>query len=187
MNAPTKGHFGTVKRKLRYFKETTSISISYHCGHFCLRGYVDAAYASKEKMSKSTGGYIFFLGNTASTWSSHSQSMVTKSSTECELVSLIEATDEAKCLATFLTDLGRDLRPVPIMEDRKGTADLAQHDAFSKRTKLITVCVRYIREQVQALEVQLSVCLPTHEQAADGFTQYLPCTAFLRFQRDILN
>ncbi|CAM9699233.1 unnamed protein product, partial [Discosporangium mesarthrocarpum] len=119
------------------------------------------------------GGYIFFLGHAALTWSSHRQSMVTKSSTECEVVSLIEATDEAKYLATFLTELGHDPRPVPIMVDNKGTEDLAQHGAFSKRIKHITVRVRYMHDQVQAREVQI-IRVPTHEQVADGFTKYLP-------------
>ncbi|CAM9698674.1 unnamed protein product [Discosporangium mesarthrocarpum] len=93
-------------------------------------------------MTKSMGGYIFFLGNAALTWSSLRQSMVTKSSTECKLVSLIEATDEAKYLATFRTELGHDPRPVPIMEDNKGTADLAQHGANSNRAKHIFYCTR---------------------------------------------
>ncbi|CAM9735481.1 unnamed protein product [Discosporangium mesarthrocarpum] len=119
------------------------------------------------------GGYIFFLGNAAVTWSSHRQSMVTKSSTECELVSLIEATDKAKSLATFPTELGHDPRPVPIMEDNKGTADLAQHGAFFKRTKHIAVRVRYMHDPVQAHEVQ-NIRAPTHEQVADGFAKYLP-------------
>ncbi|CAN0130675.1 unnamed protein product, partial [Discosporangium mesarthrocarpum] len=132
------------------------------------------------------GGYIFFLGNAALTWSSHRQSMATKSPTECELGSLIEATDEAKYLATFLTELGHDPRPVPIMEDNKGTADLAQHVAFYKRTKHITVRVRYMHDEVQAHEVQI-ISMPTHEQVTDGFKKYLPRTAFLRFSRDILN
>ncbi|CAM9465609.1 unnamed protein product, partial [Discosporangium mesarthrocarpum] len=131
------------------------------------------------------GGYIFLLGHATLTWSSHRQAMVTKSSTECELVSLIEATDEAKYLATFLTELGHDPQPVPITKNNKGTADLAQHGAISKHTKHITVRVRYMHDQVQAHEVQI-IRVPTHEQVADGFTKYLPCAAFLRFQRDIL-
>ncbi|CAN0485400.1 unnamed protein product [Discosporangium mesarthrocarpum] len=69
--------------------------------------------------------HIFFLGNAALSWSSHRQYMVATSSTEYELVILIEATDEAKQLATFLTKLGHDPRLVPIMEDNKGTAGLA--------------------------------------------------------------
>ncbi|CAM9313252.1 unnamed protein product [Discosporangium mesarthrocarpum] len=70
-NAPMKGHFGAVKRTLRYLKGTTGLSVSYQRDHFILRGYVDAAYASDEKTSKSMGGYIFFLGSAALTWSSH--------------------------------------------------------------------------------------------------------------------
>ncbi|CAM9873731.1 unnamed protein product, partial [Discosporangium mesarthrocarpum] len=185
MNTPTKGHFSAVKRTLRYLKGTTGLFITYQRGHFKLRGYLDAAYSSDEKTSKSMGGYISFLGNAALTWSSHRQSMVAKSSKECELVSLIEATDEAKYLATFLTELGHDPRPVPIMEYNKGTADLAQHGAFSRRTKHITVCVRYMHDQVQAHEVQI-IRVPTHGQVADGFTKYLRSTAFPRFQTDIL-
>ncbi|CAM9687582.1 unnamed protein product, partial [Discosporangium mesarthrocarpum] len=184
MKAPTKGYFGAVKRTLQYLKGTTDLAITYQRGHFILRGYVDAAYASDEKTSKSIGGYILFLGYAALTWSSHRQSMVTKCSTECELVSLIKATDKAKYLATFLPELGHDSWPVPITEDSKGTAVLAQHGAFSKRTKHITVRVHYMHDQVQAHEVQI-ISGPTHEQVADGFTKYLPRTAVLRFQRDI--
>ncbi|CAM9767245.1 unnamed protein product [Discosporangium mesarthrocarpum] len=49
MNAPMKGHFGAVKRKLRYLKGPTGLSITHHRGHFKTRGYVDAACASDEK------------------------------------------------------------------------------------------------------------------------------------------
>ncbi|CAN0336545.1 unnamed protein product, partial [Discosporangium mesarthrocarpum] len=137
--------------------------------------------ATDEQIEQIHGGYIFFLGNADLSWSSHRQSMVTKSSTEYGLVSLIEPTDGAKYLATFLTELEHDPQPVPIMEDNKGAADLAQHGAFSKRTKHTTVRVRDKHERIQAHEAQI-IRVPTHKQVADGFTKYSPLTAFMRFK-----
>ncbi|CAN0346954.1 unnamed protein product, partial [Discosporangium mesarthrocarpum] len=124
INRPSKRHMSAAKRTLRFVQGTRYTSFPYHRGHFKLHG------------------------NAALSWPSHKQSLVTRSSTECELVSLVEATDKARYLWTFLQEIGHDAAPVPIMEDNKGTFDLAQHASFSKRTKHITVRVRYMHEQV---------------------------------------
>ncbi|CAM9462073.1 unnamed protein product [Discosporangium mesarthrocarpum] len=78
MNAPMNGRQGPAKRTLRYLKGATNLSITNQQGQFSLRGYVDTAYASREKASKSVGGYTLFLGNAALGLCSHRQSMVTK-------------------------------------------------------------------------------------------------------------
>ncbi|CAM9173416.1 unnamed protein product, partial [Discosporangium mesarthrocarpum] len=126
MYRPSNRHMSAAKRTLHYIQGTRHTSLTYQRGHFKLRGYADAAYATEEDTSHSMSGYIFFLGNATLSWSSHTQSLVTRSSTECEFVSLIEATDEARYLSTFLQEIGHDATPVPIMADNKGTVDLAQ-------------------------------------------------------------
>ncbi|CAN0461611.1 unnamed protein product [Discosporangium mesarthrocarpum] len=56
------------------------------------------------------------------------------------------------------------------MRDNKGTVYLPQHASFSKRTKHITVRVRYMHEQVEHGRVEV-VTVPTQDQIADGNTK----------------
>lgn len=61
MENPSKGHWNTIKRILKYIKGTSNVALCYERSQLIVRGYVDPDYAGDFDKSKSTTGYVFTL------------------------------------------------------------------------------------------------------------------------------
>jgi len=71
-------HLMVAKRIPHYIKRIISYGLLYtRCDDFQLIGYTDNDWAGDVDERKSTTGYVFFLGNTAFSWSSKKQAIVT--------------------------------------------------------------------------------------------------------------
>ena len=71
MEAPTTSHLKTAKRILRYIKGTIDFGLLYSSSNNSkLIGYSDSDWARYIDDHKSTTGFVFFMGDTAFTWSS---------------------------------------------------------------------------------------------------------------------
>ena len=87
MKNPKSSHLKAAKRILLYTKGTISHGLHYYCSEsFKLRVYLDSDYGGDIDDRKSTTGFVFFLCDTAFTWSSKKQSSVTLSTCEAEYV-----------------------------------------------------------------------------------------------------
>ncbi|XP_059658417.1 uncharacterized mitochondrial protein AtMg00810-like [Cornus florida] len=83
MERPTITHFKAAKRILRYIKGTLDFGLFYSFSNdFKFVGYYDTDWAGDLDDRKSTSGYCFFMGNTAFTWYSKKQPIVTLSTCE---------------------------------------------------------------------------------------------------------
>ena len=77
MSNPSKAHFATTKRILRYVKGTKDFGILYEANRdFNLTGYTDSDWAGITDDRKSTSGYVFLLGKKAISWASKKQTAV---------------------------------------------------------------------------------------------------------------
>ena len=71
MESPSKEHFTSAKRVLRYVKGTLNLGSSYKQGReMSLVGYCDNDYRGDSVDRKSTSGVFFFLGDNIITWMS---------------------------------------------------------------------------------------------------------------------
>ena len=71
MKIPSKEHFTSAKRVLRYVKGTLNLGLSYKQGReLSLVGFYDSDYGGDSVDRKSTLGAFFFLGNNIITWMS---------------------------------------------------------------------------------------------------------------------
>ena len=62
---PKEYHLSTVKRIMKYIKETTNVKLWYPKGSVCsLVGFSDAGYTGCKTDRKSTSGTCHVLGNT---------------------------------------------------------------------------------------------------------------------------
>ena len=69
MESPSKEHFTSAKRVLRYVKGTLNLGLSYKQGReLSLVGYCDSDYGGDSIDRKSTSGAFFFLGDNIITW-----------------------------------------------------------------------------------------------------------------------
>ncbi|KAL2241052.1 UNVERIFIED_CONTAM: Retrovirus-related Pol polyprotein from transposon TNT 1-94 [Sesamum indicum] len=87
MEAPTSSHLKVAQRILRYIKGTIDHGIFYgNSQDFKLVGYCDSDWADDVDSWKSTTGFVFLTENSAFTWNSKKQPIVTLSTCEAEYV-----------------------------------------------------------------------------------------------------
>lgn len=87
MEDPRHSHLKAIKRILRYIRGTESLGLLYSKANgFKLVGYSDSDWCGDVDDRKSTSGYVFYMGNTAFTWLSKKQAIVTLSTCEAEYV-----------------------------------------------------------------------------------------------------
>ena len=137
-----------------------------------LSAYVDASYDVHEG-ARSHTGVLLTLGKGALYAKSSKQKLVTKSSTEAELVALADATDVIMWARCFLSSLGYVQRPTRVYQDNKSTMTIATkgYDMHG-RTKHVSLRYFSVSDLVQRCELTLSY-LPTEEMIADILTKPL--------------
>ena len=87
MEAPMMTHLQTAKRILLYFKGTLDYGLLYSPSkEFKLVGYSDSEWTGDTDDRNSTIGFVFYKGDTAFTWMSKKQPIVTVSTCEVEYV-----------------------------------------------------------------------------------------------------
>ncbi|KAL5567336.1 hypothetical protein UlMin_030500 [Ulmus minor] len=139
MENPTITHFKAAKRILRYLKGTIDLSLFYSASNdYNLGGYSDSDSGGDIDDRKSTSGFVFFMGDTAFTWMSKKQPIVTLSSCEAEYV----AATSCVCHAIWLRNLLKELsmtqeEPTKICVDNKSVIALAKNHVFHNRSKHI--------------------------------------------------
>ncbi|XP_058775925.1 secreted RxLR effector protein 161-like [Vicia villosa] len=87
MEEPIYAHWKALKRILQYIQGIVSPGMFYSkIEDYKLNGYSDNDWCSDINDRKSTSGYVFFMGNTAFTWISKKQPIVTLSTCEAEYI-----------------------------------------------------------------------------------------------------
>ena len=105
---------------------------------------------------QSTSRFVFSLGSGAISWSSKKQPTVTLSSTEVEYRGAAVATCEVVWLKRILKDLGVPIKDlIHLYCDNINSIYLVWNPIFQARTKHIKVHYHFIREHVQAGDIDL--------------------------------
>lgn len=128
MHNPSKHHYGTAKRVLRYLAGTKDLRMWYRkTKDFNLIGFTDSDWAGSVADRKSTSGSCFILGTAAVSWSSKKQATVALSTTEAEYVAAIASACQAIWLR-ILCDMGEEQEaPTKIYCDSKLAVMLARN------------------------------------------------------------
>ena len=108
-----------LKRLMRYITDTKDRGVTIRPGTLgiCVRVFVDAAYGVHADRKSHTGSCVV-IGDVGAVHSrSTKQSIVTKSSTEAELVALSDSANQGLYLRNFLISQGYDMKPVTICQD----------------------------------------------------------------------
>lgn len=128
--------------------------------------------------SKSTIGYVFYLGSTTSTWNSKKENVVALSSCEAEYVVASSTVCEAIWLKNLLKELNHPQEESTIIYvDNKSAIELAKNSVQHGRSKHIDTMFHFIRNHVKQKTIKLEY-YNTIEQVADIFTKALPTEAF---------
>ena len=186
VNEPNDSDMKKIDRLYNYIDSTKDMFLIYKYG--CpieLKVYSDASYNIHADCT-SRSGVIALLGGGYISSKSSKQHLITRSSTEAELVALDEGNTMALILINIIKDMGIDIEPVIMMEDNKSTIKLIMN-GFAKgyTTRTIDSKYFYASQCVRLGKIELEFC-NTENMIADMLTKPLIKSAFQRIRNMVL-
>lgn len=119
-----------------------------------LFAYVDAAHGVHAE-GESRSRLVVTVNGTAVMWKSSKQSLVTKSSTEAELVALTDGSSDILWARQMIMDCGYDLGATPIGEDNMSVMAMLERRKFNTaRTKHINIRYFFIVNRIKKGELR---------------------------------
>ena len=188
LEKPSITHLEFARRVLRYAKGTKNLQLVLGGENMTISAYSDADWAS-QLHRHSISGFTLIFGNSAVSWSSKKQPIITLSSTESEYVALTQASKDIIWIGKLLSEIGF-LSPIPfnfpihLACDNQGAITLSKDSTFHARTKHIDVHFHFIRQCITMEHISLSY-IPTGDMIADTFTKSLPYHTFIRFRSSL--
>jgi hypothetical protein len=134
---------------------------------------------------KSTGGFVVFLEPNLISWSAKKQKTISRSSTEAEYKSMVDATIEFMWIQSVLRELGVSCpRSARLWCDNMGAKYLASNPVFHGRMKHVEIDYHFVRDRVlqKLLDIRF---ISAEDQVADGSTKPLPQGRLLEFQHNL--
>ena len=174
-------------RLLRYLSGTRDLGIVLEANKpLQLMAYVDASYAVHENFKSQTGG-IISLGKGPVYVNSSKQKLVSKSSTEAELIGVSDVLSHVLWARDFLLEQGHEMGSAQLYQDNTSTILLANKGLSSSgRTRHVGVRYFFIKDRIDAGEIAVSH-VPTTEMIADILTKPLQGHLFRTLREHLLN
>jgi hypothetical protein len=180
---PTEDDLGKAMRVLRYLAGTVSMGLEFRRDvKFHPVIHADASHLLYDSGHGQAGMFIT-NGSAPVAHRSVKIKMITRSSSESELVCLEDASTYAVWYALLLKDLGvNQVGPLTITQDNMSSMVMAVQGATFRRTKHLMGRESYIRERLLNKEVVLKH-VPTNDMVADMLTKPLGKGKLERFSR----
>ncbi len=167
-------HMLQVYRVLHYIHATLHYGLIFRGDQpICPVIYADASHGLHPNTGQAHGGIIITFGSAPVLTRSFKVSMITKSSSESELVVL----DEAAAYAVWLRLLMYELKiydnvpRVKIFQDNKSAITMAHQDVYNfKRSKHLLIKYNFVKQHIDAGDIFLEY-LPTKDMLADILTK----------------
>ena len=191
-SAPTKRHWNGIKHILRYLRGTSDMGLFYSKAmEPQLLGYANVGYLSNPHKARSQAGYIFTYGNTAISWRSVKQTMVTTSN-HSEILAMHEASRECVWLRSMIQHIREScglssIKNIPTVLYEDNATCIAQiKGGYIKgdRTKHISPKFFYTHELQKDSEIDVQQ-IRSNDNQVDLFTKVLPSTTFKKLVRQV--
>jgi histone deacetylase 1/2 len=160
VNNPTEEDWSKLERILKYLNGTRDIGIILSAVHgINIFAYVDAAFGCHSDYKGHTGGFIS-LGQGPVHVKSSKQKLVTKSSTESELVGLSDYASQVIWTYYFLQSQGYNLEdPAIVYQDNKSAMALMalinKGHSTSERTRHINIRYFFLKDRIDKNEIKI--------------------------------
>ncbi|KAH9715667.1 hypothetical protein KPL71_021147 [Citrus sinensis] len=175
--------FKSLVRSLRYLT-CKRLDIFYAVGLVSryMENLKTTHFKAAKRILRYIKGFVFFMGDTAFTWMSKKQPIVTLSTCEAEYVAAASSVCHAIWLRNLLKELGLPQEePIEICVDNKSAIALSKNPVFHDRSKHIDTRYHFIRECIARKEVQIKY-VKSQDQAANIFTKPLKQEDFVKFK-----
>jgi hypothetical protein len=171
VKCPTKEDQNKLDRVMGYLSGTKTHTLRLTCTDMTLRAFIDASYGTHHD-GKSHSGMTMKLGAATIAAISRKQKIVTKSSTEAELVALSDLLPYVEKCTEFMHGQGYTLTRPIVLQDNTSTINLVTGSEGTYRNKYMRVRQAYVKERVDQMEIRLAH-IPTGGMLADGLTKPL--------------
>ena len=146
---------------------------------------IDAAFHNREEQ-KSTSGVAVTLGTGVFITSSKVQKLVTKSSTEAEIVAVSDGMNLPLWLRDFITYQGYDRAPVILEQDNMSCITMLQKgESTAPATKYIDVRMFWVSDYIKRGEVTVKY-VSAEEMTSDYYTKPLTGGPFMKMWKRIM-
>jgi hypothetical protein len=189
VQSPVKKDMLKLLHILKYLNATKDMKIKYQPQNLQLHAYIDASFGLHHD-TKGQTGIIITLGPTGPPvfCKSRKQKLVSRSSTESELIALNEGLPELMWAKQFMQNLGFKQNMITVFEDNKSSIMLAHKNsgATLSKTKHIQIRFYYVKELIDQKEIKI-IYLPTKEMLADLLTKPINGWLFQELRDRVLN
>lgn len=187
VSAPTEQDWEKLEKILKYLNGTKMYGLNLECSAAMqLTGYIDAAYAPHSD-AKSHSGFVLTLGKGALLVKSSKQHIVTKSSTEAEVVAASDMATDILNAQSFLMNQGYKMRVPILLQDNQSAIRLLENGRMSsQRTRHLNVRYFWLKEKIDENAVKVKY-EPTKSMLADMLTKPLGGEQFKLLTRALLN
>ena len=184
--APNEDDEKKLDRILSYLLYTQNLKMVLRIGaSVTLNAFVDASFGTYNDM-KSVTGVVIMIGGTTIYVKSGKQKILTRSSTEAELVGLSDALSQIIWVREFLIHQGLSVGSANVLQDNMSTICLANKGrSTSERTRHIKIRYFFITHYIDTHEIVLKHH-STQSMIADLFTKPLHGSLFLKFRQQLL-
>jgi hypothetical protein len=176
-----------LKRVLMYLNGSSSLGIILRPDKAgTLNVSIDSSYGvHADGKSHSAMSIAFGAGSILA--QSTKQKLVSKSSTESELIALSDKCSLAIWSRDFLLSQGQEIGPAQVWQDNMSTIALTQKGgSTSERTRHINIRYYWVKDRIGSGELKVEY-QPTEEMIADILTKPLQGAKFLELRSKLLN
>jgi hypothetical protein len=173
---------------MKYLQATSAMPLTLKADSTQLvKWWIDASFAVHPDMKSHTGG-LMSLGKggaySISTW----QKLVTKSSTEAELIGVSDIPLQVIWTPNFLLAQGYQVINSVVYQDNKSAIKLEVNgrESISKRTQHINIRHVFITDRIAGNAVMVKYC-PTEDMVSEFFTKPLQGALFRKLHTIIMN
>jgi hypothetical protein len=188
VKGPDVDDYKKLRRVMRYIRGSIDLPLVLEADHtHIVKWWVDASFAVHPDMKGHTGG-VLSMGKGTIYGTSTRQKMVTRSSTEAELVGLYDVMPQILWTQHFLDAQGYGVRDTVVHQDNKSTILLAENGKMSssKRTRHLHIRYFFVTDLVKAKQISIQYS-PTEEMVSDYFTKPLQGALFRKMRNLIMN
>jgi hypothetical protein len=188
LKQPDEDDYKKLTRLVKYLQGTIDLPLTLKADdQGIIRWWIDASFATHPDMKGHTGGTLS-LGAGSAYSTSTKQKLVTRSSTESEVVAVHDVLPQVLWTNNFLRAQGIHICETRLYQDNMSSILLEKNgrSSSSKRTRHMNIRYFFIKDQVEAREVAIHHC-PTEDMLADYFTKPLQVMLFKRMRDYIMN